>query len=57
MYQQMPYDEWYALVKSKIMSAGLPLPEDEELLILAHMECMIEEKSADDFVAAYKAGL
>ena len=56
MYQQMSFEEWHAIVKSKILAAGLSLPEDEELMILAHMECAVEEKSVDDFIEAYKAG-
>lgn len=52
----MSFEEWHAIVKSKILAAGLSLPEEEELMILAHMECAVEEKSVDDFIEAYKAG-
>ena len=53
----MTFDEWFTIVKSKFVAAGLTLPEDMELMELAHMECRAAEKSIDDFVQEYAASL
>lgn len=50
MFQEMSFDEWLKIVKIEFVKAGLVLPEDEELLQLAHMECMEEKKSIEVFV-------
>lgn len=50
MFQEMSFEDWSAKVKIEFAKAGLQLPEDEELLILAHMECMEEGKSIREFV-------
>jgi uncharacterized protein (DUF302 family) len=50
MYQEMSFDEWFAKVKTEFAKAGLSLPEDIELMELAHMECAAEKKSIEDFV-------
>lgn len=50
MYKEMPYEEWVVIVKQEFAKAGLQLPEEEELLELAHMECRAEEKSIETFV-------
>jgi hypothetical protein len=50
MFQQLSFEEWSAIVKREFKKAALQLPEDEELLILAHMECMAEGKSVQKFV-------
>ena len=46
----MSFEEWLTIVKREFAKAGLALPEDEELLQLAHMECMEEQKSIEVFV-------
>ena len=50
MYQEMSFDEWATKVKTEFANAGLSLPEDIELMELAHMECMEEGKSIQQFV-------
>ena len=50
MFQELSFEDWSAEVKKEFSKAGLQLPEEEELLILAHMECMEEEKSIQQFV-------
>ncbi len=50
MFQEMSFEEWFTIVKREFAKAGLALPEDEELLQLAHMECMEEQKSIEVFV-------
>ncbi|MEQ1677902.1 MAG: hypothetical protein ABL876_14425 [Chitinophagaceae bacterium] len=50
MFQEMSFEDWSVKVKKEFAKAGLQLPEDEELLILAHMECMAENKSIEKFV-------
>ncbi len=46
----MDFDEWFAKVKTEFDKNGLILPDDEELMQLAHMECRVDEKSIDDFI-------
>jgi hypothetical protein len=50
MFQQMSFEEWSTIVKKEFSKAGLMLPEEEELLVLSHMECMEEKKSIEEFV-------
>jgi hypothetical protein len=50
MFQEMPFEEWSAIVKKEFANAGLILPEDEELLDLAYMECREDNKSIAQFV-------
>lgn len=50
MFQEMTFDEWAVLVQQEFIKKGLALPEEQELLILAYMECMAEEKSIEKFV-------
>lgn len=50
MFNETSFDNWYAEVKTEFAKAGLTLPEDIELMELAHMECMADEKSIADFV-------
>ncbi|MGC4101084.1 hypothetical protein [Ferruginibacter sp.] len=50
MYKEMPFDEWYAIVKKQYAANGLQLPEDIELMELAHMECRADEKSIEQFI-------
>jgi uncharacterized protein (DUF302 family) len=50
MSTETSFEEWYAEVKIQFAKAGLTLPEDIEMMELAHMECMEEKKSIEDFV-------
>ena len=50
MFKATPFKEWYAEVKIEFAKAGLQLPEDMEIMELAHMECLEEEKSIAQFV-------
>jgi uncharacterized protein (DUF302 family) len=50
MFTETSFEEWYAEVKTEFAKAGLTLPEDIEMMELAHMECMAEEKSIAGFV-------
>ena len=50
MFTDTSFEDWYAEVKTEFAKAGLTLPEDIEMMELAHMECMAEEKSIADFV-------
>ena len=50
MFTETTFGEWYAEVKTEFAKAGLTLPEDIEMMELAHMECMAEKKSIADFV-------
>jgi len=55
MSTETSFEEWYTQVKTEFAKAGLTLPEDIEMMELAHMECMEAEKSIADFVAEAKA--
>jgi uncharacterized protein (DUF302 family) len=50
MFTETSFEDWYAEVKTEFAKAGLTLPEDIELMELAHMECMAEHKSIATFV-------
>jgi len=50
MFTETSFDEWFAQVKTEFAKAGLTLPEDIEMMELAHMECMAEHKSIATFV-------
>ena len=50
MFTETSFEEWYAEVKTEFAKAGLTLPEDIEMMELAHMECMEAQKSIADFV-------
>jgi len=50
MFNKTSFEEWYAEVKTEFAKAGLTLPEDIEMMELAHMECMADEKSIETFV-------
>lgn len=50
MFTKTSFEDWYAEVKTEFAKAGLTLPEDIEMMELAHMECMAEEKSITTFV-------
>jgi uncharacterized protein (DUF302 family) len=53
-YSEMSFDDWFAIVKKEFVKAGLSLPEDIELMELAHMECVAEEKSIAEFIEETK---
>ena len=55
MFTETSFNDWYAQVKTEFTKAGLVLPDDIEMMELAHMECMEEKKSVADFVAESKA--
>jgi uncharacterized protein (DUF302 family) len=44
------FEDWYAIVKTEYAKNGLTLPEDIELMELAHMECMADGKSVATFI-------
>ena len=50
MYQPLTFDEWYRLVKEGFAREGLTLPDDIDLIELAHMECVEDEKSVEQFI-------
>ena len=50
MFTETSFDDWYAKVKTEFAKAGLTLPEDIEMMELAHMECMEEQKSIATFI-------
>jgi uncharacterized protein (DUF302 family) len=50
MFTETSFNEWHAEVKTEFAKAGLTLPEDIELMELAHMECMAGHKSIATFV-------
>jgi len=50
MFKEMTFDEWAMLVQREFINKGLQLPEEPELLQLAHMECMEAQKSIEQFV-------
>lgn len=50
MFTETSFEDWYAEVKTAFTKAGLILPEDIEMMELAHMECMAEHKSIATFV-------
>jgi uncharacterized protein (DUF302 family) len=55
MFTETSFSDWIAEVKTEFAKAGLTMPEDIEMMELAHMECMEEKKSVADFVAEAKA--
>ena len=50
MFTETSFEDWYAEVKAAFIKVGLTMPEDIELMELAHMECMAGQKSIADFV-------
>ncbi len=54
MDTELSFDEWYAKVKAEYVKAGLALPEDMELMELAHMECRADGKSIAEFIEQVK---
>lgn len=50
MFKEMSFDDWYAEVKAAYAQNGLGLPDDIEMMELAHMECMNDGTSVETFV-------
>jgi len=50
MFTKTSFEDWYAEGKTEFAKAGLKMPDDIEMMELAHMECMEEEKSIETFV-------
>lgn len=50
MAQEISFNDFLAKVKMEFAKSGIAVPEDIEMLELAHMECLAEEASADDFI-------
>ena len=50
MTQEISFAEFFEKVKTEFAKNGLALPEDIELIELAHMECLAEETPADEFI-------
>ncbi len=55
MFTETSFNDWIAEVKTEFAKAGLTMPEDIEMMELAHMECMEAKKSVADFVSESKA--
>ncbi|MCX6319168.1 MAG: hypothetical protein NTW29_17960 [Bacteroidetes bacterium] len=54
MFEEMTYDEWAKQVKKRFAAEGLQIPEEEELLELAYMECQADDMSIHEFVEKTK---
>jgi len=50
MFKEMPFDGWFAEVKAGYAQHGLVLPDDIEMMELAHMECMNDGTSIEEFI-------
>jgi hypothetical protein len=50
MFENLSYTEWATIIKKEFATAGLQLPDEEELLELAYMECQADNKSIREFV-------
>lgn len=50
MSTEMSFADWYTQVKAAYLQNGLTLPDDMELMELAHMECMSDGISIEAFV-------
>ncbi len=54
MDNELSFEAWYEIVKKESAKAGLTLPEDIEMMELAHMECRADGKSIEEFIADMK---
>ena len=54
MDNELSFEAWYEIVKKEFAKAGLTLPEDIEMMELAHMECRADGKSIEEFIADMK---
>ena len=50
MSLEISFDDFFAKVKTEFSRNGLTVPEDVELIELAHMECIEEGISVDEFI-------
>jgi hypothetical protein len=50
MAQEISFNDFLGKVKTAFAKNELTFPEDIELIELAHMECLAEEASADEFI-------
>ena len=50
MAQEISFNDFLAKVKAEFAKSGVAIPEDIEMLELAHMECVEEDISADEFI-------
>ncbi|MBL7701045.1 MAG: hypothetical protein JNM14_02245 [Ferruginibacter sp.] len=55
---EQSFDEWFAVVKTEFAKNGIALPEDIEMMEMAHMEYLESGKSQEEFmqqlIAEYK---
>lgn len=56
MAQEISFNEFFAKVKTELAKNGLAIPEDIEMIELAHMECIEEKASVDEFIQRMVAG-
>lgn len=54
MFEEIPYDEWVKQVRKRFTEEGLQIPDEEELLELAYMECQADNLSVEEFVRKTK---
>lgn len=50
MAQEISFNDFFAKVKTEFAKNGIAIPEDVEMLELAHMECIEEDASVDEFI-------
>jgi uncharacterized protein (DUF302 family) len=50
MSQEISFNDFFARVKTQFAANGLEVPEDIELIELAHMECIEEDAVVDEFI-------
>jgi hypothetical protein len=50
MAQEVSFNTFFAKVKTEFAKNGLAIPEDIEMIELAHMEYVEEEASVDEFI-------
>jgi uncharacterized protein (DUF302 family) len=58
MSQEISFNDFFEKIKIEFAKNGAAVPEDIELIELAHMECLAEETPVEEFiqkmVAEYK---
>jgi hypothetical protein len=50
MSQDISFNDFFAKVKTEFAKNGLAVPEDIELVELAHMECLAEGTPVEEFI-------
>ena len=50
MPQEISFNDFFAKVKTEFAKNGIAIPEDMEMIELAHMECVEEGASIDEFI-------